>query len=118
MVSSEITAINTEFLLSSRIDLATAGTIEMSRGGYATMTGSLDTKVILRPRFLRGAKQDGTVQRVATVYIDGTEYRVVAPPEATGDVLEWLPHCSVRQVDSFNVEVKFKMLSALLPSKW
>jgi hypothetical protein len=42
------------------------------------------TNTVLEQRQLRGSNQDGLLQRVATVYIDGEEYRVLAPPKAEG----------------------------------
>lgn len=63
------------------------------------MYGDLHTKVVLKQTILRGSNEPGVIQRVATVYIDGREYRVSAPPEATGDALEWVPHFTVRRDD-------------------
>lgn len=47
------------------------------------------------------------MQRVATVYIDGEEYRILAPPKAVGDPLDWIGQFSVRQPnpESFNSEI-------------
>jgi hypothetical protein len=42
------------------------------------MTENLDAKVVLRQTVLHGSNDD-FLQRVATVYINGREYRVLAP---------------------------------------
>jgi hypothetical protein len=55
------------------------------------MTKNPETKVVLKQRVLRGSNQPEFLQRVATVYIDGREYRVSAPPDAQGDALDWVP---------------------------
>jgi serine/threonine protein kinase len=60
------------------------------------MYGDLNTKVVLKQTVLRGSNEPMVLQPVATVYIDGKEYRVSAPPDATGDALEWVPHFTVR----------------------
>ena len=65
----------------------------------------MTTKVVLKQRVLHGSNQP-ELQGVATVYINGKEYRVSAPPEATGDALGWVPHFTVRQLADFNSEVK------------
>jgi len=40
------------------------------------------------------------LQRVATVYPEGGgEFRVLAPPKATGDALDWMKQWQVRQPD-------------------
>jgi hypothetical protein len=69
------------------------------------MTDSLGTKVVLKQMILHGSNQPEFLQRVATVYIDGKEYRVSAPPEANGEALDWAPHFTVRQVVDSNTEV-------------
>jgi len=63
------------------------------------MRGDLETKVIVSQRVLHGSNQADVMQKVATVYIDGEEYRVLAPPEAKGDALEWVPLFSIRRRD-------------------
>src|SRR5437016_110544 len=70
------------------------------------MTKNPETKVVLKQRVLRGSNQPEFLQRVATVYIDGREYRVSAPPEAKGDALDWVPHFAVRQLVDVNSEVE------------
>jgi len=67
----------------------------------------MTTNTIIEQRQLHGSPQDGFLQRVATVYVDGEEYRVLAPPKATGDALDWIGHFSVRQPnkESFNSEI-------------
>jgi len=56
-------------------------------------------RVVIEQRTLRGSKNVDHLQKVATVYVAGREYRVLAPPKATGDVLEWIGHLSVRKPD-------------------
>jgi hypothetical protein len=63
------------------------------------------TKVVIENRTLRGSRNDAFLQRVATVYIDGDEYRVLAPPKATGSALEWLDHLSVRKPEGCGSEI-------------
>jgi hypothetical protein len=70
------------------------------------MIGNLDTKVVLEKTALHGSSQTEVLQRVATVYVDGKEYCVSAPPGAKGDALDWVPHFTVRQLDDFNSEVE------------
>jgi len=56
------------------------------------------TKVVIENPILRGSRQEGFLQKVATVYLDGgEEFRVMAPSKATGDALEWLKQFEVRQ---------------------
>jgi hypothetical protein len=58
-------------------------------------------KVVVQNRILSGTDNDRLWQRVATVYVQsgplGGEYRIYAPPRATGDALEWVEHFTVRQ---------------------
>jgi len=67
----------------------------------------MNTKTVIEQAQLRGSSQDGFLQSVATVYLDGEEYRVLAPPKAVGEALDWIHHFSVRQPDkeSFNSEI-------------
>ncbi len=64
-------------------------------------------KIVIENAILRGSPQEEFLQTVATVYVDGTEYRVLAPPKATGDALDWVQHFSVRQTstESFGSQV-------------
>ena len=57
----------------------------------------MDIKAVIEQRMLPGLDYSGALQKVATVYIDGDEYRVLAPGAARGDALEWVSHFSVRQ---------------------
>lgn len=57
----------------------------------------MDIKVVVEQRMLPGSNHPSALQRVATVYIDGKEYRVLAPGAARGDALEWVRHFSVRR---------------------
>src|SRR6266851_199584 len=70
------------------------------------MTDNLETKVVLNQTVLHGSNQPNVLQRVATVYVDGKEYRVSAPPEARGNALGWAPHFTVRQLVDINSEVE------------
>ncbi|MHB8216041.1 MAG: DUF2321 domain-containing protein [Candidatus Sulfotelmatobacter sp.] len=54
-------------------------------------------KIVFDNAILRGSQQEQFLQRVATVYVDGADYRVYAPAKATGDALDWIDHFSVRQ---------------------
>ncbi|HEY4932144.1 MAG TPA: nucleotide-binding protein [Terriglobales bacterium] len=59
----------------------------------------MQPKVVIETRGLRGSDDNVDLQRVATVYIGMDEYRVYAPPKATGYTLDWLPQMLVRQHD-------------------
>jgi hypothetical protein len=54
-------------------------------------------KVVIENAVLRGSRQEQFLQRVATVYVDQTEYYVSAPAKATGNALVWVKHFVVRQ---------------------
>jgi hypothetical protein len=54
--------------------------------------------------FLTGSYHSEMLQRVATVYINGREYRVLATPDHEGDAKHWVHHFSVCQLDGFNSE--------------
>lgn len=56
-----------------------------------------DEKVVIKQAVLNGSRDPRLLQRVAVVYIEGKEYRVSAPPEATGNALEWINHWAVRE---------------------
>jgi len=64
-------------------------------------------KVVVERRILHGSTDDSLFQKVATVYFGSDEYRVLAPPTATGDSLDWIAHFSVRRPnpESFNSEI-------------
>ena len=47
-------------------------------------------KIVIENAILRGSPQDVILQVVATVYVGNEEYRVYAPPRATGNALEWV----------------------------
>jgi hypothetical protein len=53
-------------------------------------------RVVIENAILRGSQQE-QLQRVATVYVDRSEYRVYAPVKATGIALEWVKHFSVHR---------------------
>ncbi|MBZ5647488.1 MAG: DUF2321 domain-containing protein [Acidobacteriia bacterium] len=65
-----------------------------------------DIKVVLKQTVLEGSAQPDLLQRVATVYLDGSEYRISAPPEAKGDALDWVSHFTVRQLVDFGSEIE------------
>lgn len=69
------------------------------------MVDRRDIKVVLKQTTLLGSTYPGTLQRVATAYIAGHEYRVSAPPEARGEALEWVSHFTVRQPGGLDGEV-------------
>ena len=53
-------------------------------------------KVVIASTYLHGSGLDGLLQLVGTVFIDGSEYLVMAPPRAVGESFNWLEHCQVR----------------------
>src|ERR1700687_4660029 len=59
--------------------------------------GESAIKVVIEQRTLRGPSDGNSMQQIATVYIDGAEYRVYAPPRASGNPLDWLEHLRVRR---------------------
>ncbi len=85
------------------------------------MAEELQVKVVLKQTGLNGSNYPELLQRVATVYISGREYRVSAPPEAKGEALDWVPHFSVRQLVEFNSEIEihdaFGVLALRTPNK-
>jgi pyrimidine deaminase RibD-like protein len=66
-------------------------------------------KVIVEQRTLSGSNQDFYLQRVATVYFQGADYRVYAPSRAVGDALDWLDHLSVHVSAGLNSETDAPM---------
>lgn len=81
------------------------------------MSENLKAKVVLKQTVLLGSNQPELLQRVATVYINGKEYRVSAPPEAKGDALDWLRHLTVRQLVGLNSEVEIHDAASLIAIK-
>lgn len=72
-------------------------------------------KVVIQKRTLSGSRDDDLLQRVATIYLEGgKELRVYAPSRATGDVLEWVDHCSVCRPDEdgFNPNTEIELEGA------
>ena len=53
-------------------------------------------KVVIENAVLRGSPHDAFLQRVATVYLSGKEYRVMAPSRATGAANDWPEQFTVR----------------------
>ena len=78
------------------------------------MNDNLETKVVLKQSVLHGSNQPEMLQRVATVYINGEEFRVSAPPEAKGDALDWVSHFTVRQLVEFNSEIVIRDVFGVL----
>lgn len=64
-------------------------------------------KVLIERRILR-ASGDDDLQKVATVYVDGDEYRVLAPAKAVGDATDWVPHFRVHRSspDGFGSDIE------------
>ena len=56
------------------------------------MAGSPNTKVVLLQTILRGSNVSSLLQEVATVHINEREFRICAPPTATGKAVECVPH--------------------------
>lgn len=63
-------------------------------------------KVVIENAILRGSHDGDLLQKVANVYLNGEEIRILAPPKATGSALEWVEHWSVREPsrESFGAE--------------
>jgi hypothetical protein len=57
----------------------------------------MPSKVVIDNAVLKGSRDEHFLQRVATVYVDSGEFRILAPPKATGDALEWRDHFLVRR---------------------
>jgi hypothetical protein len=80
----------------------------------------MNSKTVIEQTQLRGSDGSDFLQKVATVYVDGDEYRVLAPPRAIGESRDWIPHFRVHMPDteSFNSEVVvegvFKILAVKL----
>ncbi len=53
--------------------------------------------VVIEHSVLYGLDDDDSVQRIATVYVDGYRYSVVAPAKLKGESLTFTDHFSVRQ---------------------
>jgi len=81
------------------------------------MNDDLETRVLLKQIVLHGSDQPESLQRVASVYINGKEYRVWAPPEAKGNALDWVPHFTVRQLVDFGSEVEIRDACGVLALK-
>jgi hypothetical protein len=78
---------------------------------------NFEIKVVLKKRVLSGSGHAHSLQRVANVYINGKEYRVSAPPDATGDALDWFAHFNVRQLVDVNSEVEVRDAFGMLALK-
>src|SRR5258708_30316445 len=81
------------------------------------MVENLDTKVVIKQTFLTGSQRSDLMQRIATVYIDGREFRVYAPPEAKGIALEWREHFSVRDGHEYDMQNNALGILALKAAK-
>lgn len=78
------------------------------------MAENLATKVVLHQTDLLGASDPNVIQRVATVHVNGAEYRVSAPPQATGAALDWIQHFTVRESDEVEVQGYLRVLALRL----
>jgi hypothetical protein len=58
---------------------------------------SPNIKVVIIQSALRGSNMSTLLQEVATVHINDREFRVYAPPTATGKAVEWAQHFTVRR---------------------
>jgi hypothetical protein len=81
------------------------------------MTDDLNIKVVLKQTVLHGSNDSESLQRVATVYINGKEYRVWAPPEAKGDALDWIRHFVVRTNAGSSEEVEVRGYNGVLATR-
>ena len=63
---------------------------------FGTEGASMAMRVLIENAVLHGSQHPSFVQQVATVYVDGEEYRVCAPPKAKGNALEWVEHFELR----------------------
>jgi hypothetical protein len=81
------------------------------------MTEELKTKVVLRQPTLHPMNDSALTQRVANVYINGSEYRVSAPGGAGGDASDWLDHFYVTQLDEWGGEVVIQGATGVLVRK-
>jgi hypothetical protein len=69
---------------------------------------SMALKIVIDNAVLRGSPQEQFWQRVATAYPPtGEEYRVYAPPKATGNAVGWSEHFSVRQLSESGMGENF-----------
>jgi hypothetical protein len=75
---------------------------------FPCMADELAVKVVIKQSVLRGSDNSIEGQRVGVVYINGREYRILAPPEAKGEVLDWIEHLSVRQLVGLNSEAEIR----------
>jgi len=64
--------------------------------------GFMAPKVVIENAILRGSPHAQDMQTVATLYVDGEQFWVVAPPRAQGNPLEWVEHFAVRTQSSGN----------------
>jgi hypothetical protein len=64
-----------------------------------------DVKVVITTRILadtsRGVTGSRSAQLVGSVYVNGREFQVMAPWNATGNTVDWLAHCDVYTTDRF-----------------
>jgi hypothetical protein len=56
-------------------------------------------KVVVEQTPFKGSGLPGLLQLAATVYISGKEFRVFAPPKASGDALNWVEHYSIQAIE-------------------
>jgi hypothetical protein len=53
--------------------------------------------VVIEHAILHGVDDDMAVQQIATVYVDGNHFTVVAPAKLRGEALKFIDHFSVRE---------------------
>jgi hypothetical protein len=71
----------------------------------------IEYKVVVKQSVLRGSPDSNVLQKIATVYINGREYRVYAPPDAKGHALDWLPHFTLRDASDTEARDAFGILA-------
>jgi hypothetical protein len=60
-----------------------------------------DVKVIIEKRLLQDSGENRSMQRIALVYLGRREYRVYAPPRASGDPAQWKSQLAVHTPNGF-----------------
>jgi hypothetical protein len=69
----------------------------MERSEQVLQSVEMALKIVIENTVLHGLADDNACQRVATAYINGERYTVVAPARLTGEALEYVDHFSVRE---------------------
>ena len=68
------------------------------------MIGSPKISVVIIQNVLRGSEASTLLQEVARVHINDTEFRVYAPPIATGKAVDWAPNFTARGMGGYFAE--------------